>query len=424
MGLWIETLTCVVVVGLASAVAAVDAPVLRAGAAVADITPPPGLPMWGYGGRRDLGAQGTRDRLWASAVVLEVGETKLALVGLDLGRAPARRTMDWIRIKVKDDAGVGHVMVVGSHTHHAPCIELEDLEPTASYVRELREKIADAIGRASRAAVPAKLAAATAQVERNRNRHSKLPEKPVDRTLTVLRLLSLDDRPIATVVNFAAHPTTLPATLFQYSADYPGPLRVRVEKEIGGHCVFLQGAAGDLSTDRRGQSLEEYGEALGDDVVRLARTLTPLAPAAPSLRVVEEELHFPSLRVDLKDPATYLRYTLAFFKALVDAFAQEYKDGVRPQLSVAVLNDEVGLVGASGEFFCGHSLKLRDRARLPHLLFLGYCNGYHQYFPTIEACAEGGYGADPEVSPVEIGAGERVMDRALIHLYRLRQRLK
>jgi hypothetical protein len=85
-----------------------------------------------------------------------------------------------------------------------------------------------------------------------------------------------------------------------------------------------------------------------------------------------------------------------------------------------LLNNNLGFVGVSGEFFCGHSLSLKRRARLEHVFFLGYCNDYQQYFPTIEAAAEGGYGADAMVSPVEIGAGERVMDRALIQLYKMR----
>ena len=75
---------------------------------------------------------------------------------------------------------------------------------------------------------------------------------------------------------------------------------------------------------------------------------------------------------------------------------------------------------ASGEFFCGHALALKRRARLGHLLFLGYCNDYHQYFPTIEAAAEGGYGTERYVGTAEVGAGERVMDRALVRLYQLR----
>jgi hypothetical protein len=60
---------------------------------------------------------------------------------------------------------------------------------------------------------------------------------------------------------------------------------------------------------------------------------------------------------------------------------------------------------------------------LEHVLFLGYCNDYHQYFPTIEAAAEGGYGADATVSAAEVGAGELMMNRALINLYKMRGKL-
>jgi hypothetical protein len=93
-------------------------------------------------------------------------------------------------------------------------------------------------------------------------------------------------------------------------------------------------------------------------------------------------------------------------------------------MTVALLDDRIGIVGVSGEFFSGHALSLKKRARLEHLLFLGCCNDYHQYFPTIEASAEGGYGADELVSPVETGAGEKMMNEALLELYRLRGKLK
>jgi hypothetical protein len=40
-------------------------------------------------------------------------------------------------------------------------------------------------------------------------------------------------------------------------------------------------------------------------------------------------------------------------------------------------------------------------------------------FPTIEAAAEGGDGVDPAVSWVSLGAGEEMMDRALIDIFTL-----
>ena len=91
---------------------------------------------------------------------------------------------------------------------------------------------------------------------------------------------------------------------------------------------------------------------------------------------------------------------------------------------MALFDGRIGLVGVSGEFFCDHAVNLRRRAGLELLLFCGCCNDYHQYFPTIEAAAEGGYGADSTVSPVEIGAGERMMDQALIDLLQMQGKLR
>jgi len=115
---------------------------------------------------------------------------------------------------------------------------------------------------------------------------------------------------------------------------------------------------------------------------------------------------------------------MAFFKELIDFYEREYREGIKPTLTTTLVDERIGLVGVSGEFFCSHALHLKKRARLQHLLFLGYCNDYHQYFPTIEAIGEGGYGADAQVSPVEIGAGERIMDQALIDLLEMRGKIR
>jgi hypothetical protein len=386
---------------------------LRAGAAVIDITPPPGLPMWGYGGRKDLPATAARDPLEACCVVLDAGGRRLALVGLDLGRAPARESMRRIRERARSEAGVEAVFVVGSHTHHGPCIELETTPPTAEYVDILVDRIAEAIALAATDAQPARIGLGKKPLEAmNRNRHSKREPKPVDRELAVLRIDALDGAPIATVVNFAAHPTTRDARDLQYSADYPAALKSAVEEDAGGVCIFLQGAAGDLSTDRRGRSTEVYGAALGKEAAALRRGIEARVPERPSLEFREEEFRFAS-RVDFQSPINYVKYSLAFFPALVDAFREEYRDGIRPVLGVAILNGDLAFVGASGEFFCAHALRLKKDSPVAGTMFLGYANGYHQYFPTRAAVEEGGYGADPEVAPAEVGAGEAMIDRAL-----------
>ena len=65
--------------------------------------------------------------------------------------------------------------------------------------------------------------------------------------LAVIRFDDLEGKPIAILVNFAAHPVMTKESLLKYSADYPGFLKNKVEAELATKCVFMQGAAGDMS---------------------------------------------------------------------------------------------------------------------------------------------------------------------------------
>lgn len=397
---------------------------LRAGAAKVDITPPIGFPMWGYGARHDAGSAGVLDPLQARALVLAVGNEKIALVSLDLGRAPTRQSMQAIRAKVKAASGTDHLFLVGSHTHHGPVIELDDWpSPTKSYVRELEQKLANVVIEAEKSLRPAKLGIASKEVPFNRNRHSKLADKPVDREFLVLRVEDMEGRPIAHAVNFAAHPTMREARDLRFSADYPGSLAAVVEKETGTPCLFLQGAAGDLSPNPGTDAgPDQFGKRLGREALELAKTIRCEMSDKHKLQIAEDDFRFKS-RIDLANPAIKASYVNAFFQGIIDFYDREYSEGVRPHLTTALLDGKIGFVGVSGEFFCGHSLSLKQRARLEHVLFLGYCNDYHQYFPTIQGAAEGGYGADATVSATEVGAGELMINRALIHLYQMRGKL-
>jgi len=247
---------------------------LKAGAAKVDITPPLGFPMWGYGARHDAPSLGVLNPLMARAVVLSTGKDKIAVVSLDLGRAPTRQSMATIRKKVKEVAGIEHLFLVASHTHHGPVIELDNWPPKNSYVRQLEEKIAGIIIKAAKNVRPARLGVASRKTELNRNRHSKLAERPVDRELIVVRLEDGAGKAIAHLVNFAAHATMENGKERKFSADYPGAMAELVEKETGAPCLFLQGAAGDLSPNPgKTPGPEKFGQALGRQVLDLAKTI-------------------------------------------------------------------------------------------------------------------------------------------------------
>lgn len=412
--------------------AAVAAQTFQAGAARREITPREAVPMWGYGDRRDALSQGTLDPLYADALVIEAGGAKLAIVGLDLGRAPAEPSLVRIRARIKEAAGIEHSFIAGSHTHHGPVLEFTEAEGKGQgrfdaalrYYREMENAIVEAVIEAHGRMQPALLAAGSVQLEGfNANRHSKLEPKPRDKTLAVLRLDTLEGRPLALLVNWAAHPTSIPSRTLKFSADFAGALKRKVSDLMGAAPVFMQGAAGDLRTERAGRDYAAYGEALGAEAVKLARSLAPKRPEKPGFQLKEQRFRFEP-RTDLKNPLVRMIYNQAFFPELVANYVDEYAGGVRPWLTVGLLNGDIALVGASGEFFSNHAVRLRERARVGALFFFGYCNGYHQYFPTIEGAAEGGYGADEQVAIAEVGAGERMMDAALLWLYQMRGRLR
>jgi hypothetical protein len=77
-----------------------------------------------------------------------------------------------------------------------------------------------------------------------------------------------------------------------------------------------------------------------------------------------------------------------------------------------------------GEPFVEFGVSFRDRSPLRNSFFAGYANGYFGYFPTIRAAVEGGYGAEGIVARTEVGAGESMLDTALVRLYTMLGQLK
>lgn len=417
---------------LAQAVA--DEPRFSVGFGKRDITPPVGIPMWGYGARHDALSNGVLDPLFAKAVVIRAGDDKVALVGLDIGRGPTGPMMEQIRTEISEKAKIAHVLISGSHSHHGPVIELTDREGLGKgkfdkgveYAKKLPELISEAILEADKNAIPAKMGVATrSDLNLNRNRQSKRPQKATDPMIAVMRFDDDAGKPIAVLVNFAAHPVMTEAAILKYSADYPGFMQNRVESVLKTNCLFMQGASGDMSPNapeaHRGP--QKFGEHLGDIVTELASGIKTEVPKNPSVQGQVDDFVFRS-RLDFANPLLSAGYEQAFFPELVRNFMIEFRDGIAAEMNTVVLNGEIAIVGGSGEFFSSHSVRLKDRSYLPHTFFFGYCNGHSMYFPTIEAVSEGGYGADPPVSPAEIGAGEKMMNQALINIYTMTKKLR
>ncbi|MCL4852302.1 MAG: neutral/alkaline non-lysosomal ceramidase N-terminal domain-containing protein [Bryobacteraceae bacterium] len=91
-------------------------PELRAGVARVDITPAVSMQMYGYRDRECGPSNGTHDPLYAKALVLESGGSRMAIVTLDLGSIVSERLKDEVRAKL----GITVLLLAASHSHSAP----------------------------------------------------------------------------------------------------------------------------------------------------------------------------------------------------------------------------------------------------------------------------------------------------------------
>jgi len=127
---------------------------LKAAVAKVDITPPSGVPMYGFFDRiqKNKLSTGALDPLFARVLLLETGEKRLALVTLDLGRTFNEAELAIVRQEVKRAAGVSYLIITASHTHSGP--NLLDEYPggrapewEASALRKISEAVSEAAGR-------------------------------------------------------------------------------------------------------------------------------------------------------------------------------------------------------------------------------------------------------------------------------------
>jgi hypothetical protein len=95
-----------------------------------------------------------------------------------------------------------------------------------------------------------------------------------DNDLFVLRGKGTDDNTVFTLVRFPAHPTTYGDKMHAASADFVGTMRLKLEKDLGGLNVFMNGPIGSVYPERPNEcGLTEEAFPNGD------RTTTTMDPA-------------------------------------------------------------------------------------------------------------------------------------------------
>ncbi len=271
----------------------------------ADITPAlnGSRPVYlaGYGQNRK--AVGVHDKLYARAVLLRSGETKLALVSVDLIglQYPAVQA---IRARLKD---YRYVLVASTHNHEGPdVIGMWGPSPVRSgvdsdYVELVVERAVRMVRDGEKRFVLATAEYGTAD-DASLLADSRLP-KVYDPTLRALRFIGSDKKTVGTLVQWNCHPEAMGPKNDQLTADFPFATVAVLEQRFSAPVAYFSGAVGGLMTPPdgvvktdSGQPLGEgdfefcrrYGEAVGQLAIKALDRAVPvrLTPFAVSARPV------------------------------------------------------------------------------------------------------------------------------------------
>jgi len=220
-----------------------------------------GVFIAGFGNNRL--ATGKHDDLWARAIVLEYGTTRIAIVSIDVIGYYSKANyygLGEIKKLVDPRLGVSEILIASTHNHEAPDT-IGAWGPNAlsdgkypKYLRFVDRQIAKAVNKAASSTVPAvmKLGRTDPQVSPSiAGMQTRTHGRPPDFFDQELRVMQFFDgsrsRPgsvIATLINWNTHPESMESGNTLITSDFPHAVRDAVEKKYGGTAIYISGAIG------------------------------------------------------------------------------------------------------------------------------------------------------------------------------------
>lgn len=265
---------------------------LRAGWAKANITPPYPTPTGGYGARRGKLWHVVADSIFARAIVLDNGGTKVAVVGLDLLITPP--TVVELLKKRLPELGLRweNVYMGAIHSHNsvggwAPGVVGQLI--AGGYDEKIVTRVTDgilmAIRNAQRNLAPVEVG--FGQTDASDHIYNRIsfsgPTQPLDGMIRLLKLKKATGES-ALLCTFAGHATLYEDSMWNYlSRDYPGSLVDRLEKKSADFAVFMAGAVGSTGPEARGKTdFQEIRNYAGDLALRIERTVPQIQTQSDS----------------------------------------------------------------------------------------------------------------------------------------------
>ncbi|MGB2809550.1 MAG: neutral/alkaline non-lysosomal ceramidase N-terminal domain-containing protein, partial [Sedimentisphaerales bacterium] len=317
---------------------------LKGGCAKVNITPPLGIPLIGSKGQP---SDDILDELYAKALVLNDGNTTIAIVSADLLYTPLEEITNPARRIIKEKINIPeqNILICATHTHSGPEVFARTKLPSKgrmpaseidqSYLQTLIRKVAGSVLIAHKNMQEVKIGATKGQVpEIVYNRRPKTPDGSVKMAFTlapeiiatqkvkhgpdgsvrvtfdytheeaqlefgsidpdvcVLRVEDMNGGIVGSLINFGCHPVCIyPYLSTAISADYPAYATGVVEQVEGGICLFTLGLAGNTVPVVRGiKPREKIGKALGGEALRRLQMVTTAGSA--TLKALKKEIEF------------------------------------------------------------------------------------------------------------------------------------
>ncbi|UNK70741.1 hypothetical protein [Microbacterium sp. H1-D42] len=254
----------------------------RVGVARRDITPPVGIRAKNWGPADWERSEGAHRPFELTALAIIAADDRPRML-LAVDGTWWRRVADEQGVRGAILAGLGldadQLMLSLSHTHAGAVLCAADAHlPGGELIPGYLEALAaagiaagrEALDAAQRGLIEWASGRCTLAADRELDVDGRAlvgynPAGVADDTVTIGRI-SVGGAVVATLVNYACHPTTLAWQSREVSPDYVGAMREIVEQATGAPCLFVQGAAGELApreqytgdvsvADRHGRSL-------------------------------------------------------------------------------------------------------------------------------------------------------------------------
>ncbi len=444
--------------------------VFKAGAAMSNITPPLGEMI--VGNWEPIPARHIHDELYARCLVLDDGQTKLAIVLCDNVGIP-EEVFDSAKEQVYEATGIpkSHLLMAATHTHSAttargPSRTVRQ-EEFSDYQKFLARRISDGVRRALNQLEPARIGWGSAQepsevfnrrwfvndaalltnpfggldrVRMNPPRgHAALdrPAGPTDPEIAFISVQSVDGRPISLLANYSLHYVG-GVRSGDVSADYFGYFAKFIEEKLDAKeqtprfvGILSNGTSGDINNinfkekdPKRYASYEkmqEVAEKVASRVYEAHQEIefhdwVPLAAAATKLplraRKPTDEMREHFAKVTSAEEGSRRGHSREAIYAARIALIDKAPDQVEVPLQVLRIGD-LGISAIPFETFVETGLELKDRAPMEQTFTIELANGSFGYLPTPEQHRLGGYEAWLGTSYVEEEASTKIVSKLL-----------